>query len=75
MMTLLQFASILCSFFGTLFVWFDTERISYAIRPGHIINTDDLKWKKFRYNKAGLGFVLLFIGILLQIVHVALTVH
>jgi hypothetical protein len=44
-MTLLRLAPILLSFFGTLFVWFDTERISAAIRPGRIIMTDDPKWK------------------------------
>src|SRR6266516_2750961 len=66
MMKLLQLAPILLSFFGTLFVWFDTKRISYAIRPGRAVLTDDPKWKKWRYNKAELGFVLLFAGILWQ---------
>ena len=66
-MILLRLASILLSFFGTLFVWFDTERISAAIRLGRIINTDDPKWKKWYYDKSKLGFALLFIGILLQV--------
>ena len=74
MMTLLLFAPIVLQFFGTLFVWFDTERISAAIRPGRINNTDDRKWKKWYYDKSKLGFALLFIGILLQSVYLALTV-
>jgi hypothetical protein len=66
MMTLLGFAALLLQFIGTLFVWFDTERISYAIQPGRTVLTDDPKWKSWRYNKSKLGFALLFIGILLQ---------
>jgi hypothetical protein len=66
MMTLLGLAALLLQFIGTLFVWFDTERISYAIQPGHAVLTDDPKWKAWRYNKCKLGFALLFIGILLQ---------
>jgi hypothetical protein len=66
MMTLLPFASLVLQVFGTLFVWFDTERISYAIQPGRVVLTDDSKWKAWRYNKSKLGFALLFIGILLQ---------
>ena len=66
MMTLLGFAALLLQFIGTLFVWFDTERISYAIQPGRAVLTDDPKWKSWRYNKSKLGFALLFIGILLQ---------
>jgi hypothetical protein len=66
MMTLLLFAPIVLQVFGTLFVWFDTERISAAIRPGQVIISDDAKWKKWRYNKSKLGFALLLFGILLQ---------
>ena len=66
MMTLLGVAALLLQFIGTLFVWFDTERISYAIQPGRLVLTDDAKWKAWRYNKAKLGFALVFIGILLQ---------
>jgi hypothetical protein len=44
----------------------DTERISYAIQPGHAVLTDDPKWKSWHYNKSKLGFALLFIGVLLQ---------
>jgi hypothetical protein len=66
MMTLLGFAALLLQFIGTLFVWFDTERISYAIQPCRAVLTDDPKWKSWRYNKSKLGFALLFIGILLQ---------
>jgi hypothetical protein len=66
MMTLLGFAALLLQFIGTLFVWFDTERISYAIQPGRVVLTDDPKWKAWRYNKSKLGFALLFTGILLQ---------
>ena len=73
MMTLLRFAPIVLETFGTAFVWFDTERISAAIRPGHIINTDDPKWKKWYYNKSKLGFFLLLIGILLETAYLALT--
>jgi hypothetical protein len=73
MMTLLQFAPIAFQVFGTAFVWFDTERISASIRPGRLILTDDPKWEKWRYNKSELGFTLLFIGILLQSVSIALT--
>ena len=72
-MTLLLFAPIVLQVFGTLFVWFDTERISAAIRPRHIINTDDPKWKKWHYDKSKLGFFLLLIGILLQTAYLALT--
>ena len=73
MMTLLQFASLVLQVFGTAFVWFDTERISAAIRPGRIIATDDPKWKKWYYDKSKLGFALLLIGILLQGASLALT--
>jgi hypothetical protein len=66
MMTLLGFAALLLQFVGTLFVWFDTERISAAIGPDYIIVTNDPKWKAWRYNKSKLGFALLFFGILLQ---------
>jgi hypothetical protein len=66
MMSLLGFAVLLFQFIGTLFVWFDTERISYAIQPGRAVLTDDPKWKSWRYNKSKFGFALLFIGILLQ---------
>jgi hypothetical protein len=59
-------AALLLQFIGTLFVWFDTERISYAIQSGRAVLTDDPKWKAWRYNKSKLGFTLLFIGILLQ---------
>jgi len=65
-MTLLGVAALLLQFIGTLFVWFDTERISYAIQPGRAVLTDDPRWKAWRYNKSKLGFALLFIGILLQ---------
>ena len=73
MMTFLLIAPIVLQFFGTVLVWFDTERISNVIRAGRIIATDDAKWKKWYYNKSKLGFTLLFIGILLQGVSVALT--
>jgi hypothetical protein len=66
MMTLFGLAALLLQFIGTLFVWFDTERISYAIQSGRAVLTDDPKWKAWRYNKSKLGFTLLFIGILLQ---------
>jgi hypothetical protein len=69
MMTLLGLAALLLQFIGTLFVWFDTERISDAIQPGRLVLTDDPKWKAWRYNKSKLGFALLFIGILLQSVY------
>jgi hypothetical protein len=62
-MKLPGFASLLSTVIGTALVWFDTERISYAIQPGHMVLTDDPKWKSWRYNKSKLGFALLFIGI------------
>jgi hypothetical protein len=68
-MTLLRFAPILFEVCGTAFVWFDTERISNAIRPHGAVLSDDPKWDNWRYNKAKLGFTLLFIGILLQCVY------
>ena len=74
MMTLLQLASLVLQVFGTAFVWFDTERISDAIRPGRIITSDDPKWEKWYYDKSKLGFALLLIGILLQGASIALTV-
>ncbi|MFZ3375344.1 MAG: hypothetical protein WA183_07305 [Chthoniobacterales bacterium] len=74
MMTLLLFAPIVLQFFGTLLVWFETERISAVIGAGRITITDDPKWKKWYYNSSKLGFALLFIGILLQSVCTALTV-
>jgi hypothetical protein len=45
MMMLLGLAALLLQFFGTLFVWFDTERISYAIQPGRAVLTDDRNGK------------------------------
>jgi hypothetical protein len=69
MMTSLGLVALLLQFIGTLFVWFDTERISYAIQPGRVVLTDDPKWKAWRYNKSKLGFALLFFGILLQTVY------
>ena len=72
---LLQFGAIVLQVFGTLFVWYDTERISNAIRPGHIVNTDDSKWKKWRYNKSELGFILLFSSLILLSVSLALTMN
>jgi hypothetical protein len=68
MVTLLGLAALLLQVIGTLFVWFDTERISYAVQPGRVVLTDDPKWKAWRYNKSKLGFALLFIGILVQAV-------
>ncbi len=64
MMTLLGVTALLLQFIGTVFVWFDTERIGYAIQSGRVVLTDDPKWKSWRYNKSKLGFFLLFIGIL-----------
>ena len=54
------------STFGTLFVWFDTERISAAIQPHHMIIGNDPRWDKWYYNQSKPGFALLFAGILLQ---------
>ena len=69
MMKLLGFASLLSTVVGTALVWFDTERISYAIQPGRAILTDDPKWKSWRYNKSKHCFALLLIGILLQVIY------
>jgi hypothetical protein len=69
MVKLLGLASLLSSLVGTGFVWFDTERISDAIRPHRIVMSDEPKWDAWYYNKAKLGFALLLIGILLQIVY------
>ncbi len=66
MMTLLGLAVIVLQSLGTLFVWFDTERISDVIGVGRLNVTDESEWKAWRYNKAKLGFALLFSGILLQ---------
>ena len=68
MMKLLEFAALLLTFIGTLFIWFDTERISDSIGPDYIKVSNDPKWKAWRYNKSKLGFALLFIGILVQAV-------
>ena len=65
-MTLLRFAPIVLETLGAAFVWFDTERISAAIRPHRFIRSDDPKWDKWYYDKSKLGFFLLFIGIILQ---------
>jgi hypothetical protein len=73
MLTLLLFAPLVLQVFGTAFVWFDTERISAAIRPGRIILSDDPRWEKWYYDKSKLGFALLLIGILLQGASIALT--
>jgi hypothetical protein len=73
MMTLLRLAPILLEFFGTLFVWLETKRISNAIRLGRFVNTDDRKWHAWYYNAGGFGFVLLLIGILWQCVKLVLT--
>ena len=69
MMILLGVVALLLQIIGTLFVWFDTERISYAIRPGRMVLTDDPKWKSWHYNKSKHGFALLLIGILLQVIY------
>jgi hypothetical protein len=74
MMALLLFASIVLQFFGTVFVWFDTEHMSDVIRPGRIVLTDDAKWKKWYYGKSKYGFALIFAGIVLQGV-LALMAH
>jgi hypothetical protein len=37
--------------------------------PCRAVLTVDSKWKSWRYNKSKVGFVLLFIGILLQGAH------
>jgi len=73
MMKPLQIAIIASTLFGTLFVWFDTERISDVIRVGRLNLTDDKKWQAWRYNKAELGFKLLFIGIVLQAVSLVVS--
>ncbi len=73
-MKLLLVTSIVLQLFGTVFVWFDAEHMSEVIRPGRITNTDDAKWKKFRYGKSKYGCALIFAGIALQVV-LALTAH
>jgi len=65
-MTLLRFAPIVVEFFGTLFVWFDTQRLNERNPPHRIAISDDSKWDKWYYRKAGLGFSLLLLGIFLQ---------
>jgi ABC-type uncharacterized transport system permease subunit len=72
---LLQFAAIVLQLFGTLFVWYDTERISYQIQSSRVTITDDAKWKKWRYNKSWLGFSLLLAGIILLGVSLVLTMN
>jgi len=72
MMTLLRLAPILFEFFGTLFVWFDTERISARNPPDGLDLSELSKYRAWYYYKAKLGFALLFIGILLQGVYLLL---
>ena len=71
-MKLLGVAALLLQFVGTLFVWFDTERISARNPPDGLDLSELSKYRAWYYYKAKLGFALLFIGILLQGVYLLL---
>jgi hypothetical protein len=70
-MMLIRAAVLLFETFGTLFVWFDTERLGYLIQPQRLTLTDDKRRRAWRHNKAKLGFALLLIGIIVQCVLLA----
>ena len=72
---LLQLAAIVLQVFGTFFVWHDTERIS-ARNPRDGLDLSDLsKYDAWYYYKVKLGFALLFAGIILLSVALALTMN
>jgi hypothetical protein len=67
MVKLLGFASLLSSLVGTAFVWFETKRLAYMLPSSeHLVLTKNAKFDAWYYGRAGFGFVLLLIGILLQ---------
>jgi hypothetical protein len=68
-MRLLRFAPIVFEFFGTLLVWLDTVRLNARNPPQGFSIGDSPKYRAWYYHMGLYGFGLLFIGILLQSLH------
>ena len=66
MMLLLRWTPIVIEFFGTVLVWLDTQRINARNPPEGWVIGDKPGYSAWYYHRAGLGFALLLLGILLQ---------
>jgi hypothetical protein len=69
---ILHWAALLIEALGTLFVWLDTVRLNARNPPHGITLGDPAGFTSWYYHGALLGFALLFVGILLQGICLAL---